>query len=459
MATLSSPGLGSGLDVNGLVSQLVAAEKAPYQAQITRQQTSVVTEISALGSLKGALSDFQTALAQLKTTSVFGVRSATSSDDKMFTAAATNSAASGSYDVRIEQIADAQQISSKSFGGGSEAIVGSGTLTLSLGDVGFSVVIEPDHSSLADIRDAINKASDNKGIRATIVNATDGAHLVLSSTKTGAANTITVEANGTAGLSDLAYAPDNTANYTVSHAAADSIVWIAGFEHHSADRTITGAIDGVTLSLLGEDPDTTLTVKIANDTTTATSRIKNFVDRYNALQSTMANLRAYEPSTKKAGPLIGDALLRDIESDIRRNLSGVAGSAGGQYTTLASLGITTSKTGQLELDSTKLKAALETNFDQVAGVFGSEQGVAARLSTAIEQRLSANGDLAIRTKRLNDRSSTLQTQQAQLETRMESVEARYRKQFSALDSLLSQMQNTSTYLTQQLANAAKIGDR
>jgi flagellar hook-associated protein 2 len=459
MATLSSPGLGSGLDVNGLVSQLVAAEKAPYQAQITRQQTSAVTEISALGSLKGALADFQSALAQLKTTNVFGVRSATSSDDKMFTAAATNVAAAGSYDVKIEQIADAQQLSSKAFTGGSSAVVGSGTLTLTLGEVGFSVVIDSNHSSLTDIRDAINKAPDNKGIRATIVNATDGAHLVLSSTKTGEKNSITVEANGTAGLADLAYAPGNTANYTESHKAQDSVVWIAGFEHHSPDRTITGAIDGVTLSLLKADEDTTLTLKIANDTTTATARVKNFVDRYNALQSTMANLRAYEPTTNKAGPLIGDALLRDIEADIRRNLTGVVSGVSGSNQTLASLGITTSKTGQLELDTTKLKAALETNFDGVAAVFGSEKGVAARLSGVLEQRLSATGDLAIRTKRLNERTASLQKQQAQLESRMETVEARYRKQFTALDSLLSQMTSTSNYLTQQLANAAKIGDR
>lgn len=460
MATLSSPGLGSGLDINGLVTQLVAAERAPVQAQITRRQTSVVTEISALGSLKGALSDFQNALAQLKTTSAFGVRSATSSDDKFFTAAATNAAAAGSYDIEIEQLADAHQLSSTAIGSSASAIVGTGTLTLNLGEVGFSVVIGSDHASLADIRDAINGAPDNKGIRATIINATDGAHLVLTSTKTGVANAITVTAEGgNGGLANLTYGTGNTSHYTQTHPAADSIVRIAGFEHRSPDRTITGAIDGVTLSLIKAEADTTLTLKVANDTATATARVRNFVDRYNALQGQMASLRAYEPDTKAAGPLIGDALLRGIEAEVRRNLTGAVSGLSGPYTTLASLGITTSKTGALELDSAKLKTALETNFDGVADVFGSENGVAARLAKALEPRLSVTGELAIRTKRLNERTTELQKDQVQLESRLAMIEERYRKQFSALDSLLSNMQNTSSYLTQQLANIAKIGDQ
>jgi len=460
MATLSSPGLGSGLDINGLVTQLVAAERAPVQAQITRRQTSVVTEISALGSLKGALADFQTALSQLRTTNVFGARSATSSDDEIFTAAATNAAAAGSYDIEVEQIADAQQLSSTAFATGSSAIVGTGTLTLSLGEAGFSVVIGSDHASLADIRDAINAAPDNKGIRATIINATDGAHLVLTSTKTGATNSITVTATGgNGGLANLTYGAGNHSHFTETHEAADSIVRIAGFEHRSPDRTITGAIDGVTLSLIKAEPDTTLTLKVANDVTTATARVKNFVDRYNALQNQMSSLRAYEPDTKAAGPLIGDALLRGIEAEVRRNLTSNVNGLTGQYTTLASLGITTTKTGALELNNAKLKTALETNFDGVAAVFGSETGVAARLSTAIESRLSSTGELSIRTRRLNERTAELQKDQAKLELRLATIEERYRKQFTALDGLLSNMQSTSSYLTQQLANAAKIGDR
>jgi len=460
MATLSSPGIGSGLDVSGLVAQLVAAEKAPYQNQITRQQTSVVTEISALGSLKGALADFQNALKQLKSVDDFGVRSAKTSDDKIFTASATSAAAAGSYDIEIEQIADAHQLSSTAFTGGSSTVVGTGALTLKVGDVGFSVVVEAEHARLTDIRDAINRAPDNKGVRATIINAADGAHQVLGSTKTGAAHKVEVSTTGgDGGLAKLTYAAGNTANYTESHAAADSVVYIAGFKHVSADRTITGAIDGVTLSLIEAKDDTTLTLTVSNDVTTATARIKNFVDRYNGLQQQMAGLRAYEPNTKNAGPLIGDALLRGIEEEVRRNLTSAVSGLSGPYQTLGSLGITTSKTGSLELDATKLKTALETNFDGVAAVFGSEKGVAARLSKALEPRLASDGDLAIRTKRLNERTTALQKQQTQLDARMTSVETRLKAQFSALDSLLSKMQSTSNYLTQQLANIAKIGDR
>jgi flagellar hook-associated protein 2 len=460
MATLSSPGIGSGLDINGLVTQLVAAEKAPYQAQITRQQTSTVTEISALGSLKGALADFQSSLKQLESVDDFGVRAAKSSDEDVFTAAATTAAAPGSYDIKVEQIADAQQLTSRAFTAGSVTVVGPGTLTLSVGGAGFSVVVDAEHASLAQIRDAINDAADNKGIRATIVNATDGAHLVLSSTKTGLANNIEVTAGEDGdSLAQLTWSSGNTANYTQSHAAQDSIVWVAGLEHHSADRSISDAIDGVTLSLIDASPDETLTLTVSNYVATTTARISTFVAKYNALQKQMADLRSYEPDSGKAGPLIGDALLRGIEAEVRRNLTSAVSGLSGPYQTLSSLGITTNKSGALELDDSKLKTALETNFDGVAAVFGSEHGVAARLAAAIEPRLATNGDLALRTKRLNERTTALQKQQTQLEARMATVEARYRKQFTTLDTLLSQMQNTSNYLTQQLANAAKIGDR
>src|SRR5262245_33706195 len=156
MATLQSPGIGSGLDVNGLVSQLVAAERTPATARLTREKTSIGTEISALGQLKGALSSFNSALAPLKTVDVFAARSATSADDKVFTATATSGAATSAYNITVTSLAKAHQIASTAFTAGANTSVGSGELTISLGTSAFSVTIEPDKTRLSDIRDTIN---------------------------------------------------------------------------------------------------------------------------------------------------------------------------------------------------------------------------------------------------------------------------------------------------------------
>jgi flagellar hook-associated protein 2 len=196
---------------------------------------------------------------------------------------------------------------------------------------------------------------------------------------------------------------------------------------------------------------------IANDDAAVLARARKFVDEYNALAGKIAELRSFEPTTKKAGPLLGDALLRAVEMELRGNLTNPVDGQEGTYKTLASIGITTQKDGKLGLDAEKFNAAIEADFDGVARLFGSENGVASRLSKSLDARLQADSEINARTKRLNEKSVSLQKEQATLEARMLKVEQRYRAQFTALDTMLSNMQNTSNYLTQQLANIAKIG--
>ena len=459
MAGLSSAGLGSGLDINSLVSQLVTAEKATKQSQITRAQTSTVTTISALASLKGAMSTFNTALTPLKTVEVFASHSATSSDQEFFSASATNAAAPGSYDVQIEAIASAHQISSSAVVGGSNVAVGTGTLTLQVGAKSFSVSIDSPNNTLANIRDAINKATDNDNlVNATIVNASDGAHLVLSTNSSGADNDIVVtQSGGDGALSRFETGPVLTTNYRELREARDAEVWIAGYQHFSATNTISDVIDGVTINLLKAEPGDVKTLTIANDTAATLGRVKTFVEQFNALAKQIGTLRSYEPATKKAGPLLGDSMLRTIEGELRGKLTNPVSGVTGPYQTLASVGITTEKDGTLKLDNAKLTAAMEANFEGVSQLFGSADGIAARLANALTPRLAADAELDVRTKRLNQKSIELQKDQAALDARMAKVEARYRAQFNNLDSLLSKMQSTSSYLTQQLTQIANIG--
>jgi flagellar hook-associated protein 2 len=322
----------------------------------------------------------------------------------------------------------------------------------------FQVAIGDSNKTLAQVRDSINSATDNAGlVRATIVNAADGAHLLITAQSSGAANAITVaQAGGDGGLASLAYNPSLTTNYTLKHAAADAVIYVAGFRHASATNTFADVVDGVTITAIKADDDEPHSLTIANDANGTTAKVKKFVDSYKALQSQMSQLRSFEPTTKKAGPLLGDALLRGIETDVRAKLSGSVSGLTGNYQTLASIGVTTNKDGTLALDSDKLSKALAADFDGVGKLFGSTDGVAARLSTALTARLADTAELNQRTKALNAKSVTLQKEQAALETRMAEVARRYNQQFNALDSMLSNLQSTSSFLTTQLASIANI---
>lgn len=457
MAGLSSPGIGSGLDINGLVEKLVAAEKAPRQAQITRAQTSTVTTISALGQLKGALGAFQNSLSGLSTLDTFSSRSATSSDIEKFTATATSSAAAGSYDIEVVRLASAHQVSSQGFASGSSHVIGHGTLTIGLGLSTFQVGIPESAQTLAQVRDAINTAPSNNLVRATIVNGSDGAHLVLTSQASGASNTISVSAaGGNGGLAALNYTTLAPGAYTQPRAAANAEVNVAGVTHTSNTNTISNLIDGVELTLLEAEPGETHTLRIANDTSAIQSKIANFVAEFNSLAGTIGALRSYEPETKKAGPLLGDAMLRSVESEIRLKLTDKVSGLTGSFQSLASIGITTNKDGTLSLSDAKLKTALNQDYDGVANMFASENGIAARLKASIEPRLAATSELAVRSKALSAKSTELQKQAVALEARMAAASQRYLKQFNSLDTLLSQLQNTSSFLTQQLSNISKI---
>src|SRR5579872_627748 len=197
---------GSVIDVSSLVSQLVAATKAPQESLITAQTQAVTTQISALGTLKSALSTFQSSLSALNTPSAFNTLAATSSNTTAFAATADSSAVLGSYSVSVTRLAQGEQLVSNAFAGGSSATVGTGTLKLTLGGTAFSLTIDSSNDTLSGIAAAINAASGNPGIEASVVTGTDGAHLVLTSTLTGASNAIQVsETDSGSGLSQLTY--------------------------------------------------------------------------------------------------------------------------------------------------------------------------------------------------------------------------------------------------------------
>jgi flagellar hook-associated protein 2 len=451
MATITSSGAVSGLNTADLVSQLVAAERAPYEQRFAKTDTKLTTQFTALSKLKASMATFQSALTELKTPAGFQQRKVSVSDDTGFTATATASAAPGSYDVEVVKLAKAAQLSSSPFVGGAATVIGSGTLELSMGSSSFTVTVSPEKNTLADVRDAINASANNVGVRATLIKTADGTRLMLSGAATGDTNAVTVRASGgDGGLAQLAHDPPGTSNLQVVTPASDAVIRVANYEIRSADNSISDAIDGVTLTLKKEDVGTTASLTIATDDAAIEGKVKNFVSAYNALAQTMTSLRSYDPATKAAGPLLGDSMLRGIESQVRRALSDAVSGGSGRYTTLASLGITTNDKNQLTLDSAKFAAAMKADPLAASQLFSASNGIATRLDKVLGDHLAKGGDIEARDLGVANSRKRLDQQKQALETRMAVITQRYQKQFTALDSMLTQMQSTSTYLAKSL---------
>lgn len=444
-ATISSLGLGSGLDVNSIVTALVNARKAASQNQITSRTTQTNNLLTGLSSLNSALGGIQTALSTLSSVNTFSSYNATltpqGASSSIGTASTMSSAHAGSYTIAVSQLATAQKRASNAVASGTA--VGEGTLTITVGSNTMNVAVSATNT-LADIATAINGSSSNPGVTATIVNGTNGQQLMLSSSKTGVANGFTISANATssAGLTSLA----TTLNTAGSNEAQDAKLTVDGIAVTSATNTVTGMMDGVTLNLTGTG---TNTLTVAQDNTAATNAIQGLVDAYNSYVSTTSSLSSYDKSTGAAGVLLGDTTLSSVQRGIGSVLSGAV--KGNSIGTLANLGITRNADGTLALDTSKLATAFQNNPAAVKDLFVGTNGYATKLNTTINAYTQSGGVISTRMDSLNNTLTQLSQQQTALNNRMATYQTQLQSQYTALDTLMSSLNNTSSYLTTALA--------
>ena len=393
MPGIVSGGIGSGIDTNSLITQLVAAEGQPKYLKLDREEASAQSQIAAIGMLKGAVSDFQTKVSGIKDISDLDSKSTKISNKDYFSVSATSSAANASYSIEVKALAEAHKISSKSFSDTSAAI-GTGTLTFQFGAYdsdGNTFSINPDQSTktiiineanntLEGIRDAINK--ENIGLTASIIFDGTGNHLVLSSNTSGVANSIRVitsddDGNNTddAGLSQLSYDPTLTAgsgkNMTETVAAKDANITVDGINITSSKNTISDAIAGVTITLKKAEEGVKSTLTVSQDTTKAQAKVNLFVNAYNGLMEVLGQLTAFDADTKQKGPLYGDSTARSLESQINQFIGQVIPGLTNTFRALPELGVSTNADGSLSLDPTKLSKVIETDPDAVGRIIGS----------------------------------------------------------------------------------------
>lgn len=440
MAGLSS----SGLDVNTLVSQLMTAERAPLEQKISRAETANTTKSTAVNQLRTSLTSLQSALSGLKTNDALITKRGTSADTAVFKATVTNTAVPASYSIEVTQLAMANRRASAEQAGGSTATVGSGDLVFTQNGTSFTVSVGAG-TTLAGVRDAINSASGNTGVQAAILTTATGSRLTLTSTKTGAANAISMTANNPVGGLDTF-----VSSFTDTVAAQDASVKIDGITVTSSSNTLSGTLDGVTLDLVAAKAGTALNLTVSTDLSAIKGQINRFVNEFNAFQTQAARLRAYDPKTRIGGPLLGDATLRTVESTLRREISGKTTSVTGTYNMLGAIGIRFGADGKLSVDDTQLTAALNANLDEVAKMFTASDGLAARVDKVIKSQIDSSGALTQRTTSLDQQKARLTKDREIMEARLLTIQKRYQAQFINLDRMLNEMQGTSSQI-------AKIG--
>jgi len=456
MAISSSLGVGSGMDINGIVNQLVAAEGQPQKDAITRQETATKAQVSGLGSLKSALSSFQSAVQKLKDGSLFKTHQATSANESILKVTAGAGSVAGTHTFQVTQLAKAQNsISNTEFAGATE-VVGSGTLTFSVGTkTPFSLTIDSSNNTLAGIRDAINGSSGNNGVTASIINVNNSTNtgtiskLVLTAKETGVANGFSVAVSGDAGLSRLDTA--TTTNFT-GVAAADAKILIDGQAATRSSNVISDVLQGVTLNLQSSVPGTDVNLDIKLDNAAIKQTISDFVTAFNTLSSTTDKLGKFAgTSGGNNGALVGDSTLRSIRNDLRQQTSSPVTSASNNFNSLKTIGIDIDKTGVMTLDAAKLDLALAANLSSVSDVFSSTDGVATRLNTKINQYLQTGGPLDTRQKSLNKQLKTLSDRRDTVQLHLDNVQKTLLKQFIAMDVAVGKFQSTGAFLTNQLA--------
>lgn len=391
---LSSAGIGSNLDVEGIVTKLMSVEQQPM-TKLATQEASYQAKLSGFGTLKGALAQFQTAVRALSDVSKFQGVNVSSADATIATASGGSTAVPGTYALKVTQLAQAQKLVAA--GTASDATpIGNGVLTIDLGTItggtntdgkytgatftsagsGLkTIVIDDTNNSLAGIRDAINKAA--VGVTATIVNdgGTSPFRLALTSQTTGEAAAMKISVADTSAGNNLSGLlgndPAGVQAMTQTSAAQNAKFTIDGIAVSKPANAVTDVIGGVTLNLLKTNPDTATAVTITRDTAAVTTAVNSFVKAYNDISQNLRDADAYDATTKSASILNGEATVRSIQTQVRAVLtSSVAGGASA-FSRLSEVGVTLQKDGLLAVDSTKLSTALSKNFGDFAGLFAA----------------------------------------------------------------------------------------
>ena len=472
--TISSAGIGSGLDVSSIVASLMSVEKLPLTKLQTNAST-MQTKLSAFGQMQSFVSTFRDAAAQLQKADSYSLTSSTSSDAALVSVASTAKAIPGSYAVSVTSLSSTQTaVSASGQFSASTDVVGTGSITLSLGtwstgqtsfttkpgSADLVIPIDASQNTLTGIRDKINAA--NAGVSATIVSDATGSRLALQSSTPGASTGFRVQVtdddtNNTdaLGLSRLAFDPPSaTSGMALTQSAANTKASINGIAVETADNTLTNVVDGMTFNLF-KVTTSPVTVTVARNTDSVKALVTGFVASYNALSSFLSSATQYDASTKTGALLQGDAIATGLQNQLRSMIS-QGGTASVTFGSLNSIGLEFQKDGRLKINDTKLNAAtanlpeLTAAMSRVDLTNPANNGFARKMSSWADRLLGADGSLTSKAKSIKSQLALNQKDQNNVNDRLSATESRLRARYTALDTTMSNANSLSKYVNQQI---------
>lgn len=472
MATITSAGIGSGLDIEALVSKLVAAERTPI-TQLSTKIDGLKTELSAFGKVQSTLATLRDAASKLTSPSTWGGTLATSSAPTSVAVSAGAGAAIGNVTVDVKQLASAQTLVSGTSYASATTTIGQGSLTITLGAWGkdadgnatftdkaggtpVTINIADGQDTLTGIRDAINSA--NAGVTASIVNDASGARLTLRSIASGETNGFRIDGGG--GLADLGYDPRvGVTSLIQTLPAQNARALINGIDVSSESNSLKEAIDGLNITLLST---TTVpaSVAVSQDKDSIKKVIADFTTAYNAVNALLREQTKYDSAAKTAGPLQGDATAVGLQNQLRAIMGGTT-SLAGSVGRLAQIGLEPGSDGNIVTSETKLNTALG-DLDSLKKLFmgldstdSSNSGFAQRIRSYIDGALSTDGRVSSKQAGLQKLIDNNNKSIDKLEDRAALTEKRLRARYTALDTQMSKLNGLSNYVTQQMAQLNK----
>lgn len=449
--SVSSLGIGSGLDLESLVQGYVVAEGLPAENRLVKKEEELTLELSGVSSFKSALSQYNSVLNKLSDPDAFNKQVITTGSEAI--SVETNGFASnGSFDIEVKQLATGSKLQTQNFAD-ALATVGSGTLTFGAGSDSFAVDIDAS-DSLTEIRNKINENSDNFGVTANIINEGSQSYLVYTSTVTGSANQLTVSSSD-ASLQGIAE------NNVVKQTSQDAIITVDGSGDITSDSNeFKNVIQDVTITAKEVTASTSL--DIAQDSENGKELINEFINGFNSLMDSITGLGAPE-----LGRLAFDSSLRSAKQQLTNTvINSVSGLTGG-INSLSDIGIDLNRYGKLEISTLevggqtgqeKLDYALNNKLSEVSELFSSESGLAVEMSETVDFYIGSNGTLLDREKSLNSQIDDLDQEWEDLAARLTDYENTLRKQFTFLDQTVANFNATGDWLTSTLSNLNKSND-
>ena len=421
--TIRAAGVGSGIDVESIVTQLMELEREPLN-RIERQRQEIDVQISSLGTFKSLLSELETQATQLSDSAIFGKYTASSSDEDVLTVDVSTGTKPVDHEIEVLSLAASHQLATALYPGGEDSNFSAGDYDFSAAGENFTVNVSAG-STLLNMRDAINDHEDNSTVRASILNLDGGSRLILTSIEPGLDNAIT--------------APAGFIEFTP---AADAQFTVDGFAASSSSNDVTEVIPGLTVSLVETG---TASVNTSRDNESVRDQLDLFVASYNNVISRVDSLLENE--------FPGDGTIRSVASELSRGFFQTVEVKGNPYSFL-DLGLTFDRDGNLSVDQSKFDDMQSSdNYSEIlAATTLADTGLATNIKTTIERYTDADGLIKNKEDALRSNTDALDTQTSRIEYQLVQTEARYRRQFSAMDTVVAQLQSSSSYLISQLEN-------